>query len=270
MAFCTVCGAAVEGRFCQKCGAAAGAAAPPAAAPVARRTSPLVWILVAFGALVVLVCGLFVVGGLFVFHKARQAGLDPELWAKNPGVAVAKMLATANPDAEVVSVNEAAGVVVIRDKRDGKIVELNFADLKQGRMTVEGDGEKVTLGATSQGDSSTFEITGKNGAARLAMGSTVKLPSWLPAYPGATDVGGITGSGPDGEGGTYGFKTKDAPGAVIKFYDDALKNGGYTVKAKGDAAEATFLNAEKDKTQVTIGAAAQNGVTSVSITYGKQ
>jgi hypothetical protein len=110
MAFCTTCGATVNGAFCNQCGTpvsapSGGAQAPPpqqpapgmtpppgaaAAAPVVvkRGTSPIVWVLV-------IVLGLFVFGilavvgtGFFVFHKARQAGLDPELLRRNPGLAV--------------------------------------------------------------------------------------------------------------------------------------------------------------------------------------
>ena len=89
MAFCTQCGASVSGTFCSQCGtpvAAAGgqppapppppAAAPygqPVAVPVARKTSPIVWVLV-------IVLGFFVLGGIAVIgtigyfaHRVRQA-----------------------------------------------------------------------------------------------------------------------------------------------------------------------------------------------------
>ena len=96
MAFCTTCGANVTGTFCSQCGtpAAGAAAAPPQpqptaaqpygqpqpyAAPVAaRKTSPIVWVLV-------IVLGLFVLGGIavagfvaFVAHRVHQAvTVDP-------------------------------------------------------------------------------------------------------------------------------------------------------------------------------------------------
>jgi hypothetical protein len=92
MPFCTTCGANVTGTFCSQCGTpAAGAAAqapappPPTAAPygqpqpyppavpAARKTSPIVWVLV-------IVLGLFVMGGIavagfvaFVAHRVHQA-----------------------------------------------------------------------------------------------------------------------------------------------------------------------------------------------------
>jgi len=89
MPFCTKCGANVTGAFCNQCGTPAAGAAPPAppamaapyataapyAPPVARKTSPIVWVLV-------IVLGLFVLGGLgvasmiaFIAHRARQAGV---------------------------------------------------------------------------------------------------------------------------------------------------------------------------------------------------
>ena len=100
MPFCSKCGASVEGKFCSKCGAPAAAsssqaAPPPSPGPVVqppvgpRKTSPLVWVLV-------VVLGLFLLGGLaiggftmFVFHKAREAGISPDLWQRNPAAATA-------------------------------------------------------------------------------------------------------------------------------------------------------------------------------------
>ena len=81
-------------------------APPPPAMPGQRKTSPIVWILV-------IILGLFVVGaigvvgvGMFVVHKVHQAGIDPELWQRNPGLAASKFIAATNPDVEVVHVDE--------------------------------------------------------------------------------------------------------------------------------------------------------------------
>jgi hypothetical protein len=89
MPFCTKCGASVSGAFCNQCGTPAGAAAQgqpapagsyaqpvaPGGSPAPRKTSPVVWILV-------IVLGLFVLGGLsivgvigYAAHRARQAGV---------------------------------------------------------------------------------------------------------------------------------------------------------------------------------------------------
>src|SRR5689334_19276081 len=114
MPFCRQCGASVDGAFCAQCGtavsAASGQAPPPppgpsaprtppgvAAASGARKTSPLVWVMVVILGLVLL--GGLVVGGItmLVVHKAREAGISTDLWKRNPAAATARALALANP-----------------------------------------------------------------------------------------------------------------------------------------------------------------------------
>src|SRR5882672_7778779 len=114
MAFCTKCGAQVQGPFCGSCGtpAPAGGApqpsagpppggpapppfTPPMPGPVApvsasapQKTSAVVWILGGCGGLVVLAA---LVGGIamyYVAHKAQQFG-------KNPALALTRMIAAA-------------------------------------------------------------------------------------------------------------------------------------------------------------------------------
>ena len=53
-----------------------------------------------------------------------------------------------------------------------------------------------------------------------------KLPAWLAAYPGAEATGGATMQGPEGEGGTAGFKTGDSAEQVAAFYEQQLKQAG--------------------------------------------
>lgn len=297
MPFCTTCGSQVTGRFCMTCGTpaqAAGSAAAPAPAvqppqpppppivaapappiqgqapPVAaapKKTSPIVWILLALGVMFLLVVGLVAAGGFFVLHKARQAGLDPALWEKNPGMAAAKLLAAANPDAEIVSMDEKAGIVVIRDKKDGKTIKMNFADLKRGRISFEGDGDKVSIGATGDGDSAGVEIQSKDGTARFGAGAAIKLPSWLPAYSGAKEAGGMSGSGPDGESGTYGFKTNDPPATVVRFYEGALKRAGFRTEQQVESEETIVLTAENSGHTVHLGATKNDAQTNVTITF---
>ena len=120
MAFCTTCGANVSGAFCPQCGTPVSAAAPPpqppppsygaqanmapppayaqpyGAPPPAmgpRKTNPLVLVLVIILGLCFLGFASCAAFGLYVAHKAKQAGLDPALWKTNPSLAVGKILA---------------------------------------------------------------------------------------------------------------------------------------------------------------------------------
>jgi nitrate reductase NapE component len=231
------------------------AAAPvPGAAPVQRKTSPLVWVLI-------IVLGLFVLGaiamvgtGLFIVHKVRQAGFDPELMKQNPGLAITKMIASANPDVDVLSTDEGAGKITVRDRKTGKVVTMTFDDAKQGKFSF-----------SAQGDD------GKTASLEIGAGAD-KLPSWVPAYPGAKVEGtfAINGNSGEGKGGTFGFSTSDAPAKVMSFYQDKCKELGIDIKMTTHTNEGGMILAADESDartlQVTVGSG--SGGTSVGVTYG--
>ena len=285
MAFCTNCGASVNGAFCVQCGtpvkAAAGQpAAPPPASPtpspafasspvpppvgpaapqpipgavVPRKTSPVVWILVA-------VLGLFVVGGVVVVGTLRyfvhKAGLDPELMQRNPGLAVSKMIAAVNPDVDVLSTDDARGRITVRDKKTGKVVTLNFDDVKNGKFT--------------------FSATGDDGkTASMEFGATTaKLPSWIPTYPGAETKGTFSIKGDDGsgrgEGGSYAFTTPDSPAKVKSFYEDKCKQAGMKVNMNMATDQGGMIVAtdEGERHSLTVTVTGGAGDTNVAVIYG--
>jgi hypothetical protein len=278
MAFCTVCGATVNGAFCNQCGtpvsAAAGQAqAPPppprqtppvmsapvgVAAAAPSKTSPIVWVLV-------ILLGLFVLGGLavagftfFVVHKVRQAGLDPDLIRRNPGLAVGKMIAAANPDAEVIHTDDSAGTITIRDRKTGKVVTMTFDQAKNGQF-------KMT----------TQDEDGKNASVEFG-GGTGKLPSWVPNYPGSTaqatfSVKGDSSDG-SGEGGNFTFTTKDSASKTMSFYQDKAKEMGMKVNLTSTTEQGGMIIAadEDSKRSLTVVVGGGSGDTTVNVTYGQK
>jgi hypothetical protein len=231
------------------------AAAPvPGAVPVKRKTSPLVWVLV-------IILGLFVLGGIvtvgagmFFLHKARQAGLDPDLIQRNPGLAVGKMLAAVNPDVEVLSTDEGTGRITVRDKKTGKVVTMTFDDAKRGKFSF-----------SAQGDD------GKTASLEIGAGAD-KLPSWVPTYPGAKVEGtfAMTGDSGEGNGGSFGFSTSDTPEKVMSFYQDKLKELGIGVKMTTHTSEGGMIlgadEGEKRTLHVIVGR--ESGETKVQVMYG--
>src|SRR5689334_16268612 len=108
MAFCTNCGATLGGAFCNQCGTRSAQTSPTAApAVMPRKTSPIVWVLVIIGGLFGLGLLAAIGTGAFFVHKARQAGIDGNLFRDNPGLAIGKMMAAVNPNLEVIRTNEA-------------------------------------------------------------------------------------------------------------------------------------------------------------------
>jgi hypothetical protein len=271
MAFCTNCGNQTDARFCAKCGQPVGASAPSVSPPIApetlastpsvplqgvakSKTSPLVWILAAVVGVFILVGILFVGAGFFVANRVRSAGVDSALLQKNPALAAAKVIASLNPDVEIVKVDEDRGLLTLKDKKTGKIITINADDVKNGKLTFSDDtGERVTFGAHS----------------------AVNLPAWLPSYPGSKPEGTFSASGSGSEGGMAHFKTSDAGSKVLSYYQEALKNGGFKITStlSGDSGNSNggVVTAEDQGNQrtvmVTVSSSAGEG-TDVALTYG--
>lgn len=223
---------------------------PSAGAPAAPPSSGsglkiFLWILGIFAGLVVLVILGFVGLGFFVFHKAKQAGLDSDLMKKNPALAVAKMAVTANPDTDLISSNDDAGTIVVKDKKTGKVVTMKFDPEKKSMVLVDENGKtasmqldtsKSSLVVTDeQGKTSTISANGQTGTIQVngADGSTVKMganadkaPAWVPVYPGATPQSTYSATSARQQGGTYTFVTADTPDKILTYYENALKAGG--------------------------------------------
>jgi hypothetical protein len=234
------------------------AAAPaPAPAPVSRGTSPLVWVLV-------IVLGLFVLGGIavvgagyFVVHKARQAGFDAELLSRNPGLAVSKMIAAANPDVEVLKTDDGAGTITLRNRKDGKVITLSFDQIKNGKFSMRA-----------------FDENGK--AATVEIGGNVKAPSWVPEYPGSNPVATFAAKGDSdgdrGEAGNFSFTTKDSPAKVIAFYQDKFQGLGMKAEfTAGGTVGGMIAASDPDEArtmQVIVGGS--DDETTVNVTYGRK
>ncbi len=264
-AFCTQCGKPVSAAAAQAPPPQPGCAAPPPQAgyaaapqPVKRKTSPLVWVLVA-------VLGLFVIGciglmgtGLFIAHKVRQAGIDPDLMRRNPGLAVSRLIAAANPNMEVVKTDDNAGTITVRDRHTGKVVTMTFDDARNGRFrmtTTDDDGQTATM-----------QFGGDVG----------KLPSWVPEYPGSKSAGTFAIKGADnhgtGEGGNFTFTTSDAPAKVMQFYKDKASELGMKVNVTTETSEGGMIVAtdEGDTRSLTVVIGSGSGGASVNVTYGSK
>jgi hypothetical protein len=281
MAFCSNCGAQVTGAFCNQCGTPASAAAaqappmpppmggqppaqpmpaqpgmmPPPAGP--RKTSPFVWI-------VVIVLGIFLLGfigvigtGFFVAHKLKQAGFDSETLRRNPAAAAARLAAMANPDVDVVSEDDNAGTITLRDKRSGKTVTMSFDQAKGGKFS--------------------FSAVGDDGkVATMEFGGGGKLPSWVPAYPGSSPQVNISARGENsdgtGEGGNFTYTTDDAAARVLTFYQEKAKDLGMKVKLTTTTADAGMVIAsdEDSRRSLTAIVGTDGGKTTVNVTYGSK
>jgi len=247
MAFCTNCGAHADGAFCSQCGRPLAQtngpasspmdARPDAAAPPRRKTSPIVWILAVVLGLACVGGAVALGGGLFLVHKAREAGVDAGLFRDNPGLAIGKLIAAAHPDTEVVGTDAGSGTVTLRDRRTGKEMTLTFDQARKGNFRFEADEDN--------GEKAVIEIGG----------DAEKIPAGVPVYPGAKVQATfeVDGDGAKGQGAyEYEFATADAPSKVVAWYHKKLEEGGMKLALHNDSPDGGMLVAEDDANRRTL------------------
>jgi hypothetical protein len=267
MAFCTTCGADVTSKsFCVQCGTAAGAPAaqgPPALAP-AKKTSPILWIVLGVVGLFALAGIAVTSAGLFLAHKVAQ----------NPGMAMAKILTAANPDVEVLSTDEGRNTITLRDKKTHETVTVNFDDAKNGKIVFKGSGQQATIQARADSEKGTLEISSPEGNVKFGAGSAAKLPDWAPIYPGVNPQATFSMQGKDGDGGTFQFTTKDPSKNVLSFYEQSLKQAGFRISGNlatdTGASSGGMLSAENTdaKRTIVVTVGSDNGATNVNVVFG--
>lgn len=239
----------------------------------------LAWVAIGCGVVVVVVVVVLVAGGLFVAHKVKQAGFDPDLWQKNPAVAASKIITTFNPDLEVVNIDEDKGLITVRDKKTGKVVTLNFEDIKNGKFTVQEEGKESVTVETSEaeGEEGTVTITSDKGKVVVGTGAEKRgLPDWIPIYPGAEVSSTYSGSSDKELSGALSQTTPDSVDTVIQKMASMLKEKGFAVSTNsfqqnGKTAGGMVAgeDAEHGRT-ISIMLGAEDDSTTIGITYNEK
>jgi hypothetical protein len=229
-----------------------------------KKISPIIWIVVALFGLIVLAGIVMVAGSLFIAKKVHDAA------GRNPALAAAKVMAIANPDVDIVASDDSKGTVTIKDKKSGKVITLNFDQIKQGKIQFEEDGKQVTMDSSGDG----LNIHASDGSTvQIGSQSPAKFPAWLPAYPGSSAQGTFAMQGGAESGAAVSFTTSDSVEQVSKYYQDAFKNAGLTVNSnlmtqdgKTAGGMITGESADRKRSAVVNIASGDDGVT-VGITY---
>jgi hypothetical protein len=114
-------------------------------------TKILLWIVGIVVGLILISFGSCAAIGFYAIHKVRQAGFDSDLMKTNPGLATAKMAVALNPDTEIVSSNDKAGTIVVRNKKTGKVVTMSFDPQKKAMVITDENGKTTSMTATGEG-----------------------------------------------------------------------------------------------------------------------
>ena len=95
-----------------------------------KGTHPLVWVAVGCAGVIMLGVFVLVVGGLFVFNKTKDMVKEMD---ENPVVAMAKIIAAANPEIELIEADEDNRVVTFRNTRTGEEYTIDFEDIEEDK-----------------------------------------------------------------------------------------------------------------------------------------
>lgn len=183
---------------------------PPSMQPPQKKKGipVLGWVGIGCGSILVI---LAVVMGLLVGKCKRWA----EEVQKNPEKAAAEMVMRFNPEFDLVSQDEAAGTMTIRNKKSGEQVTLGYKDIAEGRFSVtDAAGNTTTVGA----------------------GNLDQVPAWVPRPPDADSV--TSGFHQESDGkvtGMINVKTKATADEVAAFYEEAAKAAGFGSSSKNSA-----------------------------------
>ena len=237
-----------------------------------KGLSPLAWIAIGCGGLailaIVLVAG--VVGfGLF---KAKEVIGD---FQDNPAKATAETMVKLNPELDLVSTDDAAGTITVKNNKTGEIATLNFEDIAEGKFSVTTDEGEFKMDVSGTEEGGTVTLTGPDGEARFGASADLgDVPGWVPLYPGATATQG-TFSSKTAEGltGIVTAKTGDSGQQVLDHYKKWLEDNGYEIQGTtvNTTPEGSFSGIsgkrEDQGRMVNVGVIEADGEVQVTINY---
>lgn len=235
---------------------------------------------IAIGCGIVALVGIIIVvvalisGGLFLSKKAKEAGLDAELLRKNPAVAAAKVAVAANPELELVEVDENARTVTIRNKETGETLTADFEDIEKGRISFKTEEGEMTIQTDESG--ARAEIKDEEGETQTvefgASPDKSKIPGWIPLYEGELTAVYTTSAG-ESRTGSFSIETGAGVEEVRDFYVPRLEDQGLSVKTSSfETAGTRMINLsasdENNKREITVHIQQEEeGKTTIAIQY---
>jgi len=201
---------------------------------------PLAWVGIGCGVLLVLGLVAVVGGGLFVAKKVSDAVEEAD---GNPVKFIAEKIVQANPDIDLVSSDDDAGTMTVRNKKTGEEVTLNWADIKEGKFSVTTDEGTTSFSASGDGSGKgSVTISTPDGETRLgAAAGAASLPDWVPHYPGSNPESVYSSNANGKIAGSVGFKTADSLEKFAADFQQALEDAGYEVTTQAVSGNGTSM-----------------------------
>ncbi len=248
----------------------------PAGPPPKKGLPALAWVGIGCGAIVILLIVVLAGLGWWGVQKAKQAGIDPELMQKQPGLAAVKMMVAANPELEMVKVDEEDGIATVRNKKTGDLMTVNLKDAAKGKVSFSSGGKEMSIEASGEGKTGSVKISGgEEGNMTFGAGSEQQVPEWVPLYPGTEPKGGFFVKGKAGVRGSFQLETGDDAETILDYYRKALEDGGFSVTVntftEDGATRGGMVSGEETGTHrsVQVGVTFEEGSSSITVSYSE-
>ena len=243
---------------------------PPQAQQPAKKKGMGVVGWLAIGCLVVLLLGL---GSCFActYYAKKKLGQFSEEMQKNPEMMAAKLVVKMNPDLELVSTDDQAGTLTVKNTKTGETVTVSVADAKEGKFSITTDKGTATLDANQDG---TLKVTdGQGNTATYGVGGEASMPSWLAAYPNGAATTNYKADTAEAKTAMVVFTTSDSIENVMNWYEQQLQGAGLSVQKQlmstGSTASGGTVTGESSdqKRSAVIVVGTADGKTQASVTW---
>lgn len=176
---------------------------------------------------------LYVIGGCavlsFVFIVLILVGFffgkKIQTYFSNPSEAIVKIITQNNPDVEVVSIDQKSKKIVLKNKKTGEVMTIDFSDAAKGRIVWKGKGEKGRFEISSDEKEEKIEISKEGEKTTITYGGD-EIPAWLSDLKGFKVKNNITSKTEDQISGTVEVETSINFDEASKILEDFFKGKG--------------------------------------------
>lgn len=249
----------------------------PSAEPPRRGLSPLAWVGIGCGGLLLVGA---IVGGIAItwsIRKAKEVVGDLNEFAqemeRNPAKAAAELVVKVNPNLELVESDEAAGTMTIREKSTGKVATFSFDEISEGTFRFETPEGEFEI-QSPEGGEGAIRVTTPEGETTFGAGSMEQVPAWVALPEGAGSVTPLVHSTEGGNlSGSLRVKSDQRLEDLFNAYVPALEDAGYSVTvhrvdAGGELTQAVLSAEDKANSRnLAITATADGSGSSLLLNY---
>lgn len=254
-------------------------------APSSPKTglSPMAWIAIGCGVVILLAFVAFFALGAFVFQKGKQAarevtGADSmeelvERLEQDPVRTAAETAIRLAPDLEIVETDDSAGVITFRNVETGETTTLDFEDIAAGRLGMSSEEGEFTIEAG--GEAGGLRFSGPEGEARIGGSADLDdVPDWVHIYPRRTAASSAFRSVQgDTVSGLVTLTTETSPEAVVEHYREWFEEQGWEIRTETATNQGVIRHAgiigqlASPERTLNVGVMEQAGEAQITINY---